>query len=202
MARKKRAEPIRLDEDAAHADWLHKNRKKETAMSARKNNKTRKTNSSKARSTKSAKTERATETVRETKSTKKTARTPQPSAETLKILLSIRPQYAEAIFRGEKRFEFRRTIFRQPVDVVIVYVTRPVCQVVGEFDIEEVLADSVAALWSRTKSHAGINRRRFFEYFKGRNTGYAIVIGNARRYRRPLDIATFGVRPPQSFVYV
>ena len=196
MARKKRAEPIRLDEDAAHADWLHKNRKKETAMSTRKNNKTRKTNSSKA------KTERAAETVRETKSTKKTARTPQPSAETLKILLSIRPQYAEAILRGEKRFEFRRTAFRQSVEVVIVYITSPVCQVVGEFDVEEVLADSVAALWIRTKSYAGINRRRFFEYFKGRNTGYAIVIGNVRRYRRPLDIATFGVRPPQSFVYV
>ena len=118
-------------------------------------------------------------------------------------LLSIKPPYAEAIFRGDKRFEFRRTIFRKPIDVVIVYTTSPVCQVVGEFDVEEVLADSVAGLWNRTNNYAGIDRSLFLEYFAGCHIGYAIAIGNVRRYRRPLDLATtFGVRPPQSFVYV
>ena len=120
-----------------------------------------------------------------------------------RALLSIRPPYAEAIFCGEKRFEFRRTPFRQSVDIVIVYITSPVCQVVGEFDVEEVLSDSVARLWSRTSNYAGIKRSLFFEYFSGCHVGHAIAIGNVRRYTRPLDLATtFGVRPPQSFVYV
>ncbi len=43
-----------------------------------------------------------------------------------RALLSIRPQYADAIFRGEKRFEFRRAMFRKEVDVVVVYTTSPV----------------------------------------------------------------------------
>jgi hypothetical protein len=33
----------------------------------------------------------------------------------------------EAIFHGDKRFEFRRTVFRIAVEVVVVYTTSPVC---------------------------------------------------------------------------
>jgi predicted transcriptional regulator len=117
--------------------------------------------------------------------------------------LSIRPQYADAIFRGEKRFEFRRAIFRKPVGVVVVYITSPVSRVVGEFDVKEILSDTVEALWSRTKNSAGIEQHRFFDYFDGRDVGHAIVIGAVRSYRKPLDLAlAFGVRPPQSFIYL
>jgi predicted transcriptional regulator len=117
--------------------------------------------------------------------------------------LSIRPPYAEAIFRGEKRFEFRRAIFRKNVDVVVVYITSPTCLVVGEFDVTAVISDSVEDLWGRTKHHAGIDREGFFEYFSGRDIGYAISIGMVRKYRQPLRLAeTFGIRAPQSFVYI
>lgn len=118
-------------------------------------------------------------------------------------LLSIKPRYAEAIFRGEKRFEFRRTIFRKPVNVVVVYVTSPTCLVAGEFDVTEVITDSVEDLWGRTSRHAGIDRDRFLEYFDGCDLGYAIAIGGVRRYKKPLDLSlNFGVRAPQSFLYI
>lgn len=117
--------------------------------------------------------------------------------------MSIKPEYAEAIFSGEKRFEFRRAIFRKPVDVVVVYTTSPVSQVMGEFDIDEVIFDTVEGLWRRTHRHAGIDRARFFTYFAGRDVGYAIAIGSVRRYPRLLDLSTnYGIRPPQSFVYL
>lgn len=117
--------------------------------------------------------------------------------------MSIRPPYAEAIFRGEKRFEFRRTIFRKPVDVVVVYVTSPTCLVAGEFDVTEVITDSVEDLWSRTSRQAGIDRKRFMEYFDGCELGYAIAIGGVRRYKKPLDLSlNYGVRAPQSFLYI
>lgn len=117
--------------------------------------------------------------------------------------MSIKPAYANAIFRGDKRFEFRRAIFRREVDVVVVYTTSPVSRVVGEFDVEDVISDSLEALWSRTKHSAGIEKRLFFDYFSGREAGYAIAIGAIRLYRKPLDLAlTFGVHPPQSFLYL
>jgi predicted transcriptional regulator len=70
--------------------------------------------------------------------------------------LSIKKPYADAIFRGEKVFEFRRSVFRKAVDVVIVYVTSPTCQVAGEFDVSDVISESVEDLWSRTSDNAGI----------------------------------------------
>ncbi len=118
-------------------------------------------------------------------------------------LLSIRPPYAEAIFRGEKRFEFRRAIFRKAVDVVVVYTTSPTSLVVGEFDVTGVISESVEDLWGRTSRYAGIDSKVFFSYFEGRGVGHAIAIGNVRKYKRPLDLAaTFGIRAPQSFVYI
>jgi predicted transcriptional regulator len=117
--------------------------------------------------------------------------------------LSIKKPYADAIFNGHKRFEFRRSIFRKPVDVVVVYVTNPTGQVAGEFEVCGVLEETVEDLWNQTSSHAGIDREGFFEYFHGCDVGYAIVIGEVRRYQKPLDLAeTFGIRPPQSFVYI
>ena len=118
-------------------------------------------------------------------------------------MLSIKPSYAEAIFRGEKRFEFRRAIFRKPVAVVVVYTSSPVSRVVGEFDIEAIITDTLEGLWKRTKHSAGIDRERFFSYFAGREVGHAIVIGSVRRYPRSLDLSSnFGMRPPQSFAYL
>jgi predicted TIM-barrel fold metal-dependent hydrolase len=46
--------------------------------------------------------------------------------------LSIKPHYAEAIFSGRKRYEFRRSIFREDIRVVIVYMSSPVMEVVGD----------------------------------------------------------------------
>jgi predicted transcriptional regulator len=118
-------------------------------------------------------------------------------------LLSIRPPYAEAIFRGDKRFEFRRAIFRKEVEVVVVYITSPVSMVVGEFDVKHVISDDVASLWERTQAKAGIDSDGFFRYFAGRDIGYAIAIGNVRRYKKPLELtANYGVRAPQSFLYL
>lgn len=119
------------------------------------------------------------------------------------MLLSIRPEYAEAIFCGDKRYEFRKVGFRRPVDVVVVYVTSPVSRVVGEFDVDDIISDTVEGLWRRTRDGAGIDRDSFFKYFAGRPIGYAIVVGSVRRYAQALRLpADFGIRPPQSFVYI
>ena len=48
-----------------------------------------------------------------------------------------------------------------------------------------------------------IERDLFFDYFVGCEVGYAIAIGDVRRYKRPLKLdTTYGVRPPQSFLYL
>ena len=111
--------------------------------------------------------------------------------------------YAKAIFDGSKRFEFRRSIFREDIRVVIVYMSSPVMQVVGEFRVEGIITDCVDALWDRTEAHAGIQRDAFMDYFAGRDLGHAIRIGKVKRYDKPRNLKeTYGVRPPQSFLYL
>ena len=44
----------------------------------------------------------------------------------MKALLSIKPEFAEAIFNGKKRFEYRKVIFKKEVKYIQVYVTKTV----------------------------------------------------------------------------
>ena len=118
-------------------------------------------------------------------------------------MLSIRPPFADAILAGEKRFEFRRSLFSRSVGIVVVYVTAPIKRVVAEFDIESVITADLADLWRRTRHHAGIDKEYFYEYFAGREAGHAIQIGAVRKYADPFcPLDRLGCRPPQSFVYL
>ena len=122
-----------------------------------------------------------------------------------KILLSIKPRFADQIFAGIKRYEFRRVLFRsKSVRKVIVYASSPVQRVIGEFDVDSVLALDVERLWEKTKLHSGIEKSYFDEYFEGRYMAYAIKIAFPRRYRTPkqLEHVCNSKRPPQSFQYL
>jgi predicted transcriptional regulator len=120
------------------------------------------------------------------------------------VLLSIKPEYSDRIFAGEKRYEFRRVIPKQPIERVIVYSSSPVQRIVGEFTVGGVVTASPEQLWRRTRQRAGIPRESFMRYFAGRDQAHALVIDVVRRYREPIDPrrSDRGFRPPQSFVYV
>ena len=122
----------------------------------------------------------------------------------MKILLSIKPEFALKIFDGSKRYEYRRAIFKnQEIDGVIVYASDPVKLIIGEFEIEDILHDELPVLWMKTKDHAGISERKFFEYFANRSCGYAIKVRTARIYDIPLPLSSLMISsPPQSFMYV
>jgi len=121
----------------------------------------------------------------------------------MKVLLSIKPQFAEKIFDGTKLFEFRRTIFKENVKTVLVYASSPTQMVIGEFEIEEIISDTLDNLWRRTRIHAGIEEDYFYEYFGDKEHGFAIKIKKTRKYRKPLCIKEdLNLVPPQSFVYL
>lgn len=105
---------------------------------------------------------------------------------------------------GRKLFEFRKVIFREPVNEVVVYATTPVQRVVGTFTIEEIHSDSLDSLWKRTAQFAGITRIMFDEYFGGRCTGHAIQVAQVRRFAVPQPLSRYVASniAPQSFCYV
>lgn len=119
-------------------------------------------------------------------------------------LFSIKPEYVEKIFSGKKGYEYRKAIFKNNVNKVVVYCTKPVGMIVGEFDIDDILEGCPNSIWKQTSHSAGVNKGFYKEYFKGRNKGYAINIGQKYLYQNavnPHDIFDSFV-PPQSFRYL
>ncbi|MDP5805390.1 ASCH domain-containing protein [Pseudomonas aeruginosa] len=123
----------------------------------------------------------------------------------MKVLLSIKPEYAEKILQGKKKYEFRKSIFKNPeVKTVVIYATMPVGKVVGEFDFDEVLTDLPSVIWNETRKFSGISKSFFNDYFEGRNTAHAIKVRSVRRYEKPLLLSEVlpGGSAPQSYRYL
>ncbi|MEY3499385.1 MAG: hypothetical protein RL308_1054 [Bacteroidota bacterium] len=122
----------------------------------------------------------------------------------MRVLLSIKPEYAFKIFDGTKKFEFRKVIFKNPnIKTVVVYASSPVQKVIGEFEIDNIVSLNPDAIWEMTKKYSGISKAFFFQYFADREIAHAIKIKNTTMYRKPLNIKdNFNVVPPQSYVYL
>jgi|SRR6056297_3149385 len=122
----------------------------------------------------------------------------------MKVVLSIKPKYANKIFEGSKKFEFRKTIFKKrDIKSVIVYASSPVQKVIGEFEIGEIINDRLENLWDITGDEAGISKEYFYEYFSEKETGFAIQVANKHKYETPRCLKKdYNLHPPQSFVYL
>ncbi|MFE4710848.1 ASCH domain-containing protein [Paenibacillus sp. NPDC056722] len=122
----------------------------------------------------------------------------------MKVLLSIKPEFVKKIFSEEKKYEYRKTIFKKKVDTVIIYSTMPEGKIVGEFSIETILHDNPESIWEKTNVFSGITHSFFKEYFESKENAYAIKIGDIERYNKPIDPKNFDFpfTAPQSFFYV
>ncbi|RTE08236.1 ASCH domain-containing protein [Paenibacillus whitsoniae] len=122
----------------------------------------------------------------------------------MNVLLSIKPEFANKIFSGDKRYEYRKTIFkRNDITRVVVYATAPISRIIGEFEIESILFDDVNSLWEETKAYSGIDEQFFFEYFTKKEKGYAIKIKSYEKYQRSKKLdEVYCSGPPQSFAYI
>lgn len=123
----------------------------------------------------------------------------------MKVLLSIRPEYANKILDGSKRFEYRRRVHKDhTVKTIIIYATKPVGKVIGEFTIKSIHTNRPARLWTETKGFSGITKRFFLQYFSGRGVAHAIEVASVTKYSHPKELAEFlpSGLAPQSYAYV
>ena len=99
----------------------------------------------------------------------------------MNVILSIKPEFVEKIFSGEKQYEYRKILFKQKVDTVYIY----------------------ASIWKQTKEYSGVTKSFFQQYYAGKDKGVALKIKECKLYKEAVDpttvIANFIV--PQSFIY-
>lgn len=119
-------------------------------------------------------------------------------------LMSVHPEFAEAILAGTKTVEFRKKPVAADVTHVAIYATQPVGRVVGIFSIEEQVMESPRRLWQMFKEVGGISRPRFFAYYEAKSRGVGIRVRDLYPFEEKLTLQdVFGLaRPPQSFQYV
>ena len=119
-------------------------------------------------------------------------------------LLSIRPCYASSIISGYKTVEFRKTRFRNPVEHIVLYASRPTSMIVAYFEVDGIDEDSPKQLWPRYASQGGISYQEFKKYFRNSLRGVAINVGKVYPLRNPLSISSLGRSLPiqQSFIYL
>lgn len=122
----------------------------------------------------------------------------------MSVLLSIKPKYIEQIENGSKLYEFRKVIFKQDTEEIYIYATAPIKQIVGKFCIDEIIEDTPQNLWHSFRRNAGINKNDFFEYFSGKDKGYAIKIKSFISFKKPIDPYQENPNfvPPQSYAYI
>ena len=124
----------------------------------------------------------------------------------MKVLLSIKPEFVNEIMSGRKKFEYRKKVFkRKDITTIVVYATKPLGKVVGEFEVDEIIEDTLDILWQETKRYSGISTKFFDEYFKDRDSGFAIKIKSFTAYDKPIELSEYDPNlkvAPQSFCYV
>lgn len=121
----------------------------------------------------------------------------------MKILLSIKPEYSNKIFSGEKRFEFRRQKPKQRFDTVFVYESHPTKKIVGWFSVRKIISGSPSEVWNYCKEKGGIEEEDYFSYCGDKKIVYAFEIDKTIQFEYPIDPTDLypGFNPPQSFTY-
>jgi len=124
--------------------------------------------------------------------------------ETMDLLISIKPQFADKILSGHKHFEYRKKIFQKPIDNIYIYSSFPAKKIVGKFKFSGYIEGSPEEIWTKTHEHSGISAKFFFSYYAGKKIAYAIKIVSLIIFEVPVDpyIKNTAFRPPQSFMYV
>lgn len=120
----------------------------------------------------------------------------------MKILLSIKPIYANKILDWEKFFELRKSIPKEEFDTVIIYSSFPEKKIIWEFKVDKIIYKSLDELWDITKEWSCVDKKFFDEYYKWKERWYAIKVKEIKRYKESLPITTYTKFPPQSFMYI
>ena len=123
----------------------------------------------------------------------------------MNAIMSIRPNFCKLIFDGQKRYEYRKRVFRRlDVDKVYIYASKPISKVVGYFTIKRIICESPSMVWDMTHKQGGITKKQFNDYFKGNKIAHAIEIDEVVKFDTPIDpkevIKNFTA--PQNYMYV
>ena len=125
-----------------------------------------------------------------------------------RLMLSLKPRFADAILDGSKTVELRRTrpLVKIPTDALI-YASSPTMAIIGRCRVDSIGSYAPTALWEAHGDSAGVTRREFRDYFNGADRAYALMLSGPSRFDESMQLADIrrwwpGFVAPQSFRYL
>lgn len=127
-----------------------------------------------------------------------------PESQSNVVLMSIKPKYANAIFEGTKRVEFRKQPFKRPVSHVIVYSSSEDKRILGYFTLGETDVGNPRTLWKRYRRVGAIKYADYEAYFGTRNLGVAFHVEEVCPLAKPISLSRLkrNLKAPQSYCYI
>lgn len=121
------------------------------------------------------------------------------------IILALYPKNIEKIASGIKKFEFRRSIYKDSsVKKAYIYATAPIKKIVGCFKIAQVVSGTPEEVWEKCGQFSGTTKESLMKYFQGKDKVYALEINDFKYFEHPIDPRDYikNFYPPQFFQYV
>lgn len=117
------------------------------------------------------------------------------------VLISIRHEFAEKIYAGEKRYELRKVLPTIPIRTAMwIYEPKPVGMITGFVDYEGCMVLSPFRLWLKHSAELGVTQEQFKAYYKDWYNAYAWILGTSYKLHQPISLAELGLNcPPQSY---
>ena len=118
----------------------------------------------------------------------------------MNLIISIKPQFVEKILSGEKKYEFRRRIYKKEVDKIYIYQTLPQAGIVAYFKPGKIIKDTPENLWNNFKDVSGTTEEHLLNYLHDKKEAYAIEITELHIFETPLNPKV--IQAPQSYKYI
>ena len=124
------------------------------------------------------------------------------------LVLSIKPKYAEAIYSGTKRFEFRKVPPRNLNSVYLMYESAPVSKITGTVMFcasltvrAHAMVAAIMGLMNVKKFHAislmGISEKELIAYAGGPDKFVTALM--VSRASKDSEYERYHIRPPQNW---
>ena len=123
------------------------------------------------------------------------------------IILSIKPQFSNEIYNGNKTLELRKRIGKNFIinNKIYIYSSSPEKKITGHAVIKKIDKMTTLQIKHNVIELACIKESDFDEYYNGHEYGFVIWLKDIVKYKRPLalnELRKVGFSPPQSFCYV
>lgn len=122
------------------------------------------------------------------------------------LVMSVKPQYADSIIRGDKKVEVRRIFSKKwEGSRVSLYVSSPVRALVGSATIARVVESEPEELWDNYNGALGCSKQEYDSYVDSAKEVFAIELEDVHPFiaRVPIsqisNFITEDLKPPQSY---